>query len=346
MKAPGTESGLSWNEFFKPDWLSRRREEALDPELPIIDPHHHIWAWLAYGLDEFLADICAGHNVRATVHLESGLARNEADPEHLRPVGETRYLVELAEDPRLKRPGAPAVCAGIVGHVDLSLAEHLLEEALDAHISAGKGRFKGVRFNARYYKDVSWVDDARPGLTEDPIIRRNLAILGRRGLVCDVMAFHHQLGEVARMVEALPDVRFVVNHCGGFLGRVAKHESYEGALNVWRDGIRALAAQGNVAMKLGGLANDFFSGIQLHLEAEPPSSETIAAVYRPFFDCCVEAFGAERCMFESNYPADRQQVDYVVLWNGFKRLAAGAAAEEKRALFSDTARRTYSLPDR
>jgi predicted TIM-barrel fold metal-dependent hydrolase len=345
MKAPGIESGLGWNEYFKPDWLSRRCEEALDPELPIIDPHHHIWAWLNYGLDDFLADICAGHNIRATVHIECGLARDEADPEHLRPVGETRYLVELAEDPRLKRAGAPAVCAGIVGHVDLSLAEHLLEEALDAHVSAGKGRFKGVRLNARHHKDVSWTDNAHPGLTENPMVRRNMAILGRRGLVCDVMAFHHQLGDVARMAEALPDVSFVVNHCGGFLGRVAKRESYEAALGVWRDGIRALAAQGNVVMKLGGLANDFFSGIQLHLEAEPPSSETIAAVCRPFFDPCVEAFGAGRCMFESNYPADRQQVDYVILWNGFKRLAAGATAEEKHALFSETARLTYSLAD-
>jgi len=345
MKAPGTENGLSWAEYFRPDWLSRRREEAIEPDLPIVDPHHHIWAWLEYGMDAFLADICGGHNVQATIHLESGLARDEADPEHLRPVGETRYLAELADNLRLKQPEAPAVCAGIIGHVDLSLAEPLLEQALDAHVAAGKGRFKGVRFNPRYYKDLAWVDDARPGLTEDPMIRRNLKAVGRRGLVCDVMAFHHQLGDVARLVETMPEVSFVVNHCGGFLGRIAKHESYSAAMDLWRDGIRALAGQANVVMKIGGLANDFFSGNQLYLEAEPPSSEVIATIYRPFFDHCVETFGAERCMFESNYPADRQQVDYVILWNGFKRLAAGATVDEKRALFSDTARRIYSLPE-
>jgi predicted TIM-barrel fold metal-dependent hydrolase len=343
LENPATESGLSWSEYFRPDWLARHREEPVEPELPIIDPHHHLWAWLGYGLDAFLADATSGHNIRATVHLETGLARDAGDPEHLRAVGETRHLVALLADARFEEAGAPAICAGIVGHVDLELPEHLVEEALDAHVAAGQGRFKGVRLNAFHHDEVSWLDDARPGRAGDPVIRRNLAILGRRGLVCDVMAFHHQLREVAELAAASPEVIFVINHCGGFLGRIAKQGSMTAAMRVWGDGVRALADQGNVVMKLGGLACDFFSGIQLHLEPEPPTSQKIAEIYRPFFEPCINAFGAERCMFESNYPADRQQVDYVVLWNGFKRLAAGAGTAEKEALFSATARRIYSL---
>lgn len=345
MSKTATESGLEWSEYFQPEWLARRREEALEPDLPIVDPHHHIWDWLDYGLDAFLDDLGAGHNVQATVHLESGLARNPDDPAHLQAVGETRYLVGLRDDARLKQAGAPDVCAGIVGHIDLDLPEHLLEEVAAAHIEAGKGCFKGVRFNAFYHPEVSWQEGLRPGMTDDPVIRRNLARLGDMGLVCDVMAFHHQLGELARMAEALPDVTFVVNHYGGFLGRFAKHEGYEDGMRLWREGIEAVSRQDNVVMKLGGLTCDFFSGIQLHLLPEPPSSETIESVYRPFFDPCIEAFGADRCMFESNYPADREQVDYTILWNGFKRLAAGASVEEKASLFSGTARRIYSLSE-
>src|SRR6185369_18015714 len=118
MGTTGNESGQEWSEYFKPDWLAMRREEAIEPDLPIIDPHHHIWEWLDYDLKAFLADLTAGHNVRATVHLESGLARDPADPPHLRAVGETRFLMGLRDDPLLKQPGAPDVCAGIVGHVD------------------------------------------------------------------------------------------------------------------------------------------------------------------------------------------------------------------------------------
>lgn len=343
MSRPETEHPMEWSEYFKPEWLARHREEALEPELPIVDPHHHIWAWLDYGLDEFLIDLGSGHNIRQTIHLESNLARDESAPKHLKAVGETRYLVGLTEDPRLQKPGAPDVCAGIVGHIELEGTEAEVEEALQAHVDAGKGRFKGVRFNAFHHEKVSWVEGVRPGMAANPTIRRSLGKLAKHGLVCDVMAFHFQQGEVAEMAAALPDVTFVVNHCGGFLGRIAKHEGYDAARRVWREGMEALARQPNVVMKLGGLNCDFFTGIQLHLEPEPPTSQKIEEVYRPFFEPCIELFGVDRCMFESNYPADRQQVDYTVLWNGFKRLAAGASADEKAALFSDTARRVYAL---
>ncbi len=338
-----TESGVDWSEFLRPAWLARRREEALEPDIPIIDPHHHIWDVLGYGLSEFLVDLGGGHNVRKTVHLESGLGRNPADPVHLQPVGETRYLLDLIDDDRLKQPGAPDVCAGIIGDAKLDLPGELLDEVLHAHVAAGQGRFKGVRFNGFWHPEIGWRDDTWPGMMEDAAIRSGLSALARHGLVCDVIVFHDQLHDLARLAAALPDLTFIVNHCGGFLGRTAKHEGFDAAYAVWLDGIAAIASEGNVRMKLGGLFNDTYSGVQLHLAENPPSSAEVAEAARPFFDPCIERFGAGRCMFESNYPADRQQVDYTVLWNAFKRISAGASADEKASLFSETARQAYSL---
>ena len=343
MAATGNESGQEWSEYFKPGWLAMRREEAIEPDLPIIDPHHHIWEWLDYDLKAFLADLTGGHNVRATVHLESGLARDPADPPHLRAVGETRFLMGLRDDPLLKQPGAPDVCAGIVGHVDLDGPEALCEEALVAHLEAGKEHFKGVRFNPYSDPVYNWTPGIPPHLSEDPLVRANLKRVAGHGLVCDVMAFHHQLEEIAALARALPNLTIVVNHCGGFLGRAAKHGDYQAAMADWRKGIEAVAREPNTVMKLGGLGSDFFSGNQLHLEPEPPSSEKIAQIYEPFFIPSIEAFGTNRCMFESNYPCDRQQVDYVILWNAFKRLSARLSADEKTDLFSKTASRVYSL---
>lgn len=76
----------------------------------------------------------------------------------------------------------------------------------------------------------------------------------------------------------------------------------------------------------------------------PPSSEQLAMAWHPYLELCVEAFGARRCMFESNFPVDKGSYGYAVLWNAFKRFAAPASAEEKLALFSGTAIRTYRLP--
>lgn len=343
MTRTATESGLDWSEYLNPAWLARRREAAIDPGRPMVDPHHHLWEHLGYGLHPFLDDLGAGHNVRATVHLECSLARDPADPPHLRAVGETRYLMGLRDDPRLQAPGAPDVCAGIVGHIELAGPEGEVEEAIAAHVAAGQGHFKGVRFNAFYHPDFSWQETARPGLTEVPEIRRSLAQLARHGLICDVMAFDYQLPEVAALARALPQQTFVVNHYGGFLGRIHKQGDHAQGMAQWRAQIAALAGEPNVVMKLGGLTCDFFSGIQLHLAPEPPDSDTIAAVYRPFFEPCIAAFGTERCMFESNYPADREQVDYTILWNGFKKLARDLSEDEQTDLFSATAARVYSL---
>ena len=95
-------------------------------------------------------------------------------------------------------------------------------------------------------------------------------------------------------------------------------------------------------MKVGGLgmAMGWFDFYQ---RPAPPSSQVLADAFKSWVETCVELFGANRCMFESNFPVDKITSGYGVLWNAFKRLAAKASADEKTALFSGTAARVYKL---
>ncbi len=102
------------------------------------------------------------------------------------------------------------------------------------------------------------------------------------------------------------------------------------------------AACPNVHVKLGGLAMRV-NGFDYHENALPPTSARIAEDWKPWIDACIELFGVQRCMFESNFPVDKGMCSYPVLWNAFKRIAAGATAAEKAALFHDTAVRFYGL---
>jgi predicted TIM-barrel fold metal-dependent hydrolase len=340
---PQVETPMSWAQYIDNDWLARRQEAALEPELEIVDPHHHLWPWLDYGLKAFLDDVHSGHRVTATVHLETGIGRLESGPSHLRPVGETEHLLELIADPVLSEPGQPDVCAGIVGLVELTDDPGDIDEALDAHVAAGRDRFKGIRLNAFHSDDFSWLPGSRPGMLADPVVREGFARVAARGLTCDMMLLHPQLPELVDFAAAFPDTKIVLNHLGGFIGRAAYREAHPDAYEVWRRNILSLRDSANVFIKLGGLTCNFFAGPRFHLEAVPPSSETLADYYRPFVEPCIEAFGAERCMFESNFPADKQQCSYAILWNAFKRLAAGASADEKAALFAGTARQVYGL---
>jgi predicted TIM-barrel fold metal-dependent hydrolase len=108
-------------------------------------------------------------------------------------------------------------------------------------------------------------------------------------------------------------------------------------------GMTALARHENVSVKLGALPVRR-SGAAKERN-EPLSSEEIAEAWRPFVEVCIEQFGARRCMFESNFPVQKRFCSYAIFWNACKRLAAGASAEEKAALFSGTAARVYRLPD-
>jgi L-fuconolactonase len=325
-------------------WLDRLREEVLDPDLPIIDPHHHLWdrPGSRYCLDELAADLNSGHNVVATVFLQCFWSYRAEGPEEMRPIGETEFVASVAAEAE-RRNIRQRVCAAIVGHVDFCAGERV-DAVLEAHMAAAKGRFRGIRqVTARHPYLLASISTPPPlGLMRDAAFRAGFARLGKYGLSFDAWLYHTQLGELLDLARAFPAIPVVINHVGGPLGIGPFRAQRDEVFAAWRGGIRQLAACPNVHMKLGGLAMAI-NGFDFHRQVLPPSSGELAQAWRPWMEACIEAFDARRCMFESNFPVDKAMCSYPVLWNGFKRIAAGASADERNALFHDTAARFYRI---
>lgn len=321
-------------------WLLRRREEVLDPDLPIVDAHHHLydrpgWRYLA---DDYAADVRSVPSIRASVYMQALTRYRTSGPEALRPVGETEYVARVTEG------SDPRVAAGIVGHADLRLGP-AVREVLDAHVEAGIGRFRGVRHLTTWDADASLANPltaAPAGLLRDPSFRAGLAQLAPLGLSFDAWLFFPQLPELMDAAAALPDTTFIVDHCGGVV-RIGAYASRRAEVfEHWRASMRELARRPNVHVKLGGLGMRI-NGFDFERGDAPPSSEELAAAWKPWIETCIEAFGSGRCMFESNFPVDKGSYPYATGWNAFKRLTAGCSAAERQQLFSGTATRVYRL---
>ena len=331
----------------RPDWLSRREEDILEPDLPIIDPHHHLIDRPGHGtylLPDLLADLASGHNVVATVYLE-WLSMYRADgPLAMRPVGEVEFANGVAAMCASGAYGKTRACAGIVGHAELTLGSGLAR-VLEAMMAAAGGRFRGVRFIACTDPDqAEWgANLMRPqGLLLDKTVREGFAQLEPRGLSFDTWVYHPQLGDVVDLARAFPGTQICVDHVGGPIG-LGRYKGKRDAVFVeWSQSIRELAACPNVHVKLGGMGMPMF-GFDFVLGDIAPSSEQLAAAWRPYVETCIEAFGTKRAMFESNFPVDKVSYGYGVYWNACKRLAKGMSAAEKADLFHRTASRFYRL---
>lgn len=323
-------------------WLDRLREDILDPTLPIIDPHHHLWARSGgYFAKELLADTGSGHNVVGTVFVQCHYGYRTNGLEHLKPVGETEFVLEVARDADQLNLGTHA-CAGIVGYADLQLGE-AVDEVLQAHIQAGCGRFRGIRrLTARNDAFQTHLPALPPYLLADPVFRAGFSRLARHGLSFDAWLYHPQIAELTDLARAFPDTAIVLDHVGGPLGVGPYRRQGEAVFSAWRGDMRALAECPNVCVKLGGLGMTV-NGFDFHKQPVPPSSEALARHWRPYIENCIELFGVDRCMFESNFPVDKGMCSYAVLWNAFKRIAGSASATQKAALFHDTAARFYRL---
>jgi predicted TIM-barrel fold metal-dependent hydrolase len=341
-------------------------EDILDPDLPIVDPHHHCWllpdrpepneAELAatarailpahrryprYMFEELSADLRSGHNVRATVGVEAYSMYRADGPPALRSLGEVEFLNGVAAIGASGQFGDLRPCAGIVGGgVDPAMGEGL-EEVLVAHIQAAGGRYRGIRLGG-----VAWDEDetiagpgGRPQRLLDPALRAGLGRLAPLGLSLDVWLYEPQLPDLIDLAGALPDTQIILDHLGSPLGVGRWTGRLPERFPVWRDNIRALARFPNVAVKLGGLGQP----VRGFAYPRPLTSEALAAVWGPWVETCIEAFGAERCMFESNFPVDVATCSYRLMWNAFKRIADGASETEKRDLFAGAARRIYRL---
>jgi L-fuconolactonase len=331
----------------RPDWLDRRREQIIDPDLPIVDPHHHLVDRPETGrylLPELLADTDSGHNVVATVYLEWLSMYRAHGAAELRPVGEVEFANGVAAMTASGTYGDRQVCAGIIGYADLSLGG-AVEQVLEAEIAAGGGRCRGIRFiTATHADQVQWsaMVQRPPGLLLDRRVREGFAKLAPLGLSFDAWLYHTQLGELTDLARAFPETRIVLDHVGGPIGLGPYAGKRDEVFAVWQAHIRELATCPNVHIKLGGLGMRLF-GFDVHTRELPPSSEKLAAAWRPYIETCIAVFRPERAMFESNFPVDKGSCSYHVLWNAFKRIASGCSADEKAALFSGTAKKFYRL---
>jgi len=325
-------------------WLTLTTEEAIEPDLPICDPHHHIWDYPGsrYLVDEFVADIGAGHRVVNTIFVECRQFYRSEGPEELRPVGETEFVDSVA-GPVQTLVGVTDVAAGIVGFADLSLGASV-QTVLDAHAEASP-RFRGVR-HASAWDESDRIHNAHTnpprGLMSDRLFREGLSSLEKKGLSFDAWLYHPQIPELSALARAFPGLTIVLNHMAGPLGIGPYAGHREEVFTLWNNNMAELASCGNVSVKLGGLTMSM-SGFGWHKRQVPPGSKELAEMMGPYYRACIENFGADRCMFESNFPVDRVSCAYTVQWNAFKRLSRGYSNAERTALFHDTANRIYRL---
>lgn len=328
------------------DWLEQVHEDIVEPERPICDPHHHLWdhAESRYLLDELLVDVTSGHNVVSTVFVECASMYRADGPEALRPVGETEFVNGIAAMSASGGYGPIRACAGIVSFADLTLGA-AVAEVLDLHM-ARSDRFRGIRHAAGWDAD----DRVRnshtnppPGLLAEPSFRAGLAELGRRGLSFDAWLYHPQIPELTDLARAFPDVTIIFDHFGGPLG-IGRYAGRRAEIyDRWRRDVAELARCPNVYAKLGGLVMPI-NGFDFHKREVPPGSDEIVAATGDYYRHAIDCFGPERCMFESNFPVDKQSCSYHVLWNAFKKLVSDASEGEKSRLFHDNACQAYRLP--
>lgn len=330
------------------DWLDQVREEILEPDLAIVDPHHHLWDFPAhrYLLPDLLADTGSGHKIDSTVFIECTACYRADGASELRPLGETEFANGIAAMSASGAYGPTRVAAGIVGLVDLTIGARA-EEVLALHMAAAGSRFKGIRHAAAWEDKAPEIHNSHtnppPHLYRDHAkFRDGFAALGRLGLSFDAWLYHPQIADLTQLARAFPAQPIVLDHVGGPLGLGWYADKRAEILAAWRRDIRELAGCANVSVKLGGLGMRI-NGFRFHHRQRPPSSQDLAEAWRPYVETCIEAFGVSRCMFESNFPVDKISGSYAIYWNAFKRLAAGASAQEKAALFRDTAKRFYRL---
>ena len=332
------------------DWLARTVEPALEPDLPICDPHHHLWDGRAdrveprYFLDELEADTGSGHNIVSTVFIEARAMYRADPPMELRPVGEVEFVQGIAAQSASGMYSRTKAAHGIVGHANLHLGAEV-RRVLEALQAASPNRFKGIRHG------VSW--DPHP---EIPIVgaypmpdqllsddyRAGARVLADMGLSLDVSLLHPQLPQLVDFANAVPDLTIVLNHVGGLMRTGPYADNPDEVMANWRAGIAAAAQCPNVVIKLGGVGMPRL-GYDFHQRETPVGSEELAAAIEPVMRHCIEQFGPSRCMFESNFPVDKESFSYCVMWNAFKRMSADFSPDERADMFHGCAARAYRV---
>ena len=334
--------------FGNNDWLALTREAPLEPDMPLCDPHHHFWdrrlpsiPYQRYLLDELMGDLDSGHNVRSTVFVEARSMYRAGGPEELRPVGEVEFVQGLAAASASGIYGEARAAAAIVGHADLKLGEDVAR-VLEALQSASPNRFKGIRHNVTWSPDPLIDNRETQGIMSNDTFRAGARVLAGMGLSLDVMLSFPQLNELAEFARAVPEVPIILNHIGGVSRTGIYANRDDEVIPAWREGIHAVAQCPNVTCKLGGMGMPRW-GFDWPTRDTPIGSEELAEAMAPWMNYCIEQFGPERCMFESNFPPDKVSFSYNVMYNAFKRLSQGYSPAERANLFHDSAAQAYRI---
>lgn len=329
-------------------WLALTPEPTLEPELPICDPHHHLWEFRPepihyqhYLLQELADDLNSGHNVRSTVFIEVKAKYRDDGPEAMRSVGEVEFVEGLATENASGKYGPTQIAAGIIGYADLKLGDRVAP-VLEAMQAASPTRFRGVRHSAGWDPSPQLVKREIEGVLANHHYRAGARVLAGMGLCLENSLYHPQLPELAAFARALPELTIVLNHIGGLvrIGPYANRD--DDVLPAWRRGIAEVAQCPNVIIKLGGVGQLRY-GFNWHERETPIGSQELAETLSPLMHYCIEQFGPNRCMFESNFPVDKISYSYNVVYNAFKRLSQGYSASERAAMFHDTAARVYRI---
>jgi len=325
-------------------WLALHDEPILDPDRSIIDPHHHLWRRRNnnYLLEDFWEDTQTGHHIEKTVFVECHAEYRQDGPEHLKPLGETEFVTKQAEQSEQlsQRP----TIAGIVGHVDLRLAEKIIP-ILQTHIELAGGRFRGIRHagaRATRTEGMTIIGRAPEGLYEDKGYRTGVRILAEMDLSFDTWHYHYQNENFRSLAAACPETTMILDHFGTPLGIGAFAKKRQSIFTTWQRDIEEIAKQGNVIAKLGGLAMPD-NGFGWSERAYPATSDEFAERQSPYYNHAIDCFGVDRCMMESNFPVDKMSISYSVLYNGLKKIAANYNDAEQNLLFYGTANRIYKL---
>jgi L-fuconolactonase len=327
------------------EWLALTKEAPLEPELPIVDPHHHLWErpGNVYMLDDLVADV-SEHNVRQTVFIECSSMYREDGPEELSVVGETEFVERVAEESAARaNPGEVRACTGIVGMADLTLGDAVVP-VLEAQLAASPTRFRGIRHRAAWdaYPELNARATSPEHVLLDPKFREGYAHLDRYNMSFEGWLFHPQTKELVDLARAFPNTTIILNHLAGPLGVGPYAGRQNDVFKAWRPAITELASCPNVVAKVGGIQMQV-NGFGWDERKQPPTSDELLDVNRRWYEHTIEVFGPERCMFESNFPVDKLSCGYTVLWNQFKKLSAGFSVSERTSMFHDTAARVYRL---
>ena len=333
------------------DWLALTQEPTLEPEVPICDPHHHFWDFRTeriphqrYLLHELADDINSGHNVRSTVFVEARAMYRSDGPDEMRPVGEVEFVQGLAAASSSGLYGPGRAAAAIVGHANLNLGEGV-KPVLEALQAASPNRFRGIRHSVTWDPHPEVENTAAhnmEGQLASDRFRAGARVLAGMGMSLEAWLYFPQMTELADFARAVPDLSIILNHIGGLLRTGPYANRDDEVLAIWRRGIAAVSECPNVTVKLGGIGMPR-TGFDWHTRDEPIGSEELAEAMSPLMTYCIDRFGPERCMFESNFPVDKVSYSYNVMYNAFKRLSKGYSPGERAAMLHDTAVRVYRI---